>query len=234
MNKHVLLVALLGALCGSAQAASFVGGGFESGTLSGWTQDGGYWSGGSYTPSGQPNNSVVAAGFDPITGLSTTRYGSYAARVNDSYQDYSFSTISQSVLNYDSTSINFSWAAVLESSHGATDSDNFTLMVVDNTTNTTLYNAQYNSATNGSIFSAAGSWFYTQWQDVSLAVTQGNDYTITLLASDCPYGGHAGYVYLDGFSSVQGGPGDGDVPEPASLALAGLGLLGLFAARRKA
>jgi len=61
----------------------------------------------------------------------------------------------------------------------------------------------------------------------------GHDLTLSLLASDCPYGGHAGYVYLDGFAPTIQPPGPNPTPEPATLALLGLGLAGLGAARRR-
>src|SRR4051812_8456023 len=117
MNKKVLVLAVLGALAGTAQAASFIGGGFESGTLNGWSENGGTVTApaavNQYTYTGTPNNTVVGVGVDAITGLSTVKYGNYAAKINDAQPYQSFSTISQSVLNYDSNSINFSWAAVL-------------------------------------------------------------------------------------------------------------------------
>ncbi|MDT9001959.1 PEP-CTERM sorting domain-containing protein [Paucibacter sp. APW11] len=245
-TQIALSVALLAA--GAAHAGSFNNGGFESGDLTGWTTGAGYWNTANmadltpanYLPGGAYYNAAYGVhditnvgGVDAITGLSTVRYGNHAVRTNNAVNNYSVSLIQQKVTNYSGTSINFSWAAVLQASHGATDSDNFTITLTDNTTNSVLTTISYNSATNGAIFSQTGSWFYTKWIDETINVTAGHDYTLSLLAADCPYGGHAGYVYLDGFGTVSGGPGDTTLPEPASLALVGLALAGVGLSRRR-
>lgn len=221
-----------------AQAGSFVNGGFEDGNFNGWTQGAGWWNGGwpldpsSYLPGGANydiganRSAVVPLGPDPTVGnlLNTVYNGSYAARVNDWYSDSSVSVISQTVTNYTDSHIYFAWAAVLEASHGAIDSDNFTLKLTDNTTGLELYNVTYDSYNNGAIFHPFNDWFYTDWQveDLDVSGLQGDTFTLTLLGSDCPYGGHAGYVYLDGFGGAPPPPG---VPEPGTLAMVGSGLV---------
>ncbi|MGH9582625.1 MAG: hypothetical protein ACRD4O_06800, partial [Bryobacteraceae bacterium] len=86
--------------------------------------------------------------------------------MNDSNPDYSVSVISQTVKNYSDSNIYFAWAAVLESSHGPTDSDVFQLFLTDDTKGSTLYNVTYNSATapSGLFTQSRSSWFYTDWQ----------------------------------------------------------------------
>ena len=82
----------------------------------------------------------------------------------------------------------------------------------------------------------SGSGWVTESIDLTTAGAGGtsivgDSLTLSLLASDCPYGGHAGYVYLDGFGAVA--PPPGPVPEPEIMAMLAFGALGLATIRRR-
>jgi hypothetical protein len=256
------------AIAGSAHAAGFTNGDFETGDFTGWTQGSGYWGygyGGTYAPYGTgagqyftgpggnltpdlfvPGGTYYNAsagvftitnpGGDPNTGgaLNMVYSGNHSAKLNDNNNNYSVSVIKQTVANYTDTNVYFAWAAVLEGSHGLTDSDNFTLTLTDDTKGITLYSASYSSASaaGSSLFNDYFGNYYTDWQVQNLDVSAytGDTFTLELLGADCPYGGHWGYVYLDGFGSAPPTPG---VPEPASMALLGVGLLGAGIVHRR-
>jgi len=253
------LAAMLVFAVGHSEADVFVNGGFENGNSTGWTGGGGYWAGSPSSPvpvsnynGGSPNNSIVTMGVDPIVGGSTVYSGNYAVRLNDSYPGNSVSTLRQSVTNYTANDIYFAWKAVLQDSHGLYDSDYFSLAIHDDTTNADVVSRSYSSA--GTIGAGASN---VQWRNVSDWKTSGwvvehidvaglglvgHSFTVTALASDCAYGGHAGYTYVDAFDQIttpksQSAPSESGVPEidPAGmgsvLALV-TGALGLLERRR--
>lgn len=250
MKNVLFLLASVIIFATSSWASTFVNGGFEDGATTGWTLGAGSWATTGYVWPINPDNylpsgsnydmsyyrgAVVTPGADPIVGAALNRVysGNYAYRANDQYDsyDYSLGVIKQSVSNYDGDHIYFAWAAVLQASHGATDSDNFTIQLIDDTTHAIVYSKQYSSYTAPGVFTNAGNgWYYTPWQVESIAVTQGDSFTLELLAADCAWGGHAGYAYLDGFGVAPPVP---TVPEPSTVALLGLGLAGIAMARKR-
>lgn len=115
------------------------------------------------------------------------------------------SWISQTVTNYGSSTINFAWSAVLDDGgHSPDEQAHFYIQIVDVTSggSTVIHTTSYNASSPNIFTQAPSGALYSGWQSESIAVTQGNDYKITLLAADCSQGGHWGYVYLDGFGLV--------------------------------
>ncbi len=186
---------------------------------------------------------MVGIGKDSITGANTVYNGNHSVRVNDANNDYSVSTISQSVTNYTNKKIFFQWNAVLQSSHGLTDSDYFSVTLRDDTTGVDIMSRSYSSAgaigsgASGVTWTPFSDWFTSGWQletiDLVTLAAVGHDFTLSMLLSDCPYGGHAGYAYLDGFGGQIVPEGPSNVPVPAAAWLFGSGLIGLIGRRRK-
>ncbi len=248
MTQLAVLISML--TSGSAYAATFTNGGFEDGNLNGWTQGGGSWHGSATLPTasayvgGPANNTIVAKGStDPITGATTVYNGNYAVRVNDSNPGYGVSTISQSVTNYNDNNIYFQWNAVLEASHGLTDSDYFSITLRDDTTGVDIVSRSYSSAgsigagTSGVTWKPYTNWFSSGWQTESIDLAAlnavGHNFTLSMLLSDCAHGAHAGYAYLDGFGGTIVDPGTSNVPVPAAVWLFSSALAGLVGFRKK-
>lgn len=184
--------------------------GFESGDTSGWTTCGGYWSSGNFpVPESECNGpanlaTIMSGGNDPITGVPTVFAGNHSLRLNNSSGGNDITGLSQTVTNYSGNKLYYAWNAVLEPSHGANDSPSFIIKVVDQTTNTVVTNIAYSaySAQNSTIFRQAGYFVTTDWKVEDIDTTNGHDYRLVFIAVDCYYGGHAGYVYVDGFGNV--------------------------------
>lgn len=244
----------------AANASAFVNGSFESGNASGWTVGGGYRYGvfnplnpADFLPGGtyydpsvaSSHSSIISAGtVDPRESLlgSTVYSGKYSWRVEDTDIGGYASVISQTVMNYTDPDIFFAWKSVLLGAHGASDAATMVISLVDLTTSTELIRREYNAASDGGgvdprfSYDSGTTNFYTPaWQIEHLSIgpgLAGHDFMLSVLGSDCEQTGHWGYVYLDGFGNVVP-PNNPGVPEPASLALAGAGLLGLAGLRRR-
>jgi PEP-CTERM motif len=256
--KKVLALAASLMFCGSASAASFLNGGFEDGNLGSWEKGGrsranvvnSALSAAYFLAGTSSQVSVVGPGNDPNVGanLQTVFAGNYSARVGDAIDGGFGGAIAQTVVNYTASTLNFSWAAVVEPAHTLSDAPIFGVKVIDVTASNAVIYSESFLAANGS--STAGlfkqstvnsSLLYAPWQSVSVNTISGNTYRIELFAADCEPTAHLGYAYLDGFGSVTGGGGDngntggtdGTVPVPGSVALLALGLVGVALRRKK-
>jgi hypothetical protein len=252
MNKTAIALAVASALASPAFAASFVNGGFETGDTTGWDVSNTAYRASvdntTLTPAwvyandgSTMHSSIISAGtIDPNVGAafgSTVYSGANSMRVEDIVIGGYASAIQQTVANYTDQFIYFAWKAVLEGAHSASNAATMKLVLRDETTGTDLITRQYNAASGGGGVDARwtllnGNYYTANWQIETLDVSalSGNTFTLSVLASDCQPTGHFGYVYLDGFGAVIPPT---TVPEPGSLALLGLGMVGLLATSRR-
>jgi hypothetical protein len=232
-------------LVSSAAFADFTNGGFEDGNFNGWAKDGGWWNG-TYHNTGDPGKSaIVTSGMDFYTNnaLQKVAYGNYGARVNNYDDNYHFSTLKQQAV-WTANNIYFAWAAVLEEPgnyHGESVAPHFSITLKDVTTGLTLYSQAFNVYNAGSTGitwkngynDGYNQWKYNDWVIANLDTSGviGHTLELSVLASDCGWGGHGGYAYVDGFSQYLPPPPP-RVPLPPSVLLLGSGLVGLVGWRR--
>lgn len=247
MKKLILLIVSFLLIAASSAWADFTNGGFEDGSFNGWTRDGGSWYGGlNYNYNGDPGKSAIVSrsmGTDSYTNGNLSMvpnnpaYGDYAARVNNYDWNYHFSTLEQTQ-TWNADHIYFAWAAVLENPNHD-NAGHFSIELTDQTNGNTLYSKSfdyYSAATTPDVTWLDGitGWKYSPWTtvDIDTSGVKGDILSLKVLASDCAYGGHGGYAYVDGFSQYLP-PNPTSVPEPGTLLLLGSGLAGLGLFRRK-
>ncbi|MDO9220279.1 MAG: PEP-CTERM sorting domain-containing protein [Thiobacillus sp.] len=249
MKKKPLALAITLMVSGPAFSAAFVNGGFEDGNTSNWSVGTVSRTGNlstlvpsSYLNGATGRSAIVTPGLDPIIGASMANRvysGNYAYRVEDTTSGGYLSVISQTVTNYTESNIFFAWMAVLEGAHSAEQAAGMKIQLTDLTTNTDIisriYSAEFSAVDNRFSLDNSGYYYTPVWQIEQLSIDQslqGHDFRLTVLATDCDPTAHTGYVYLDGFGA-QLPPVDNGVPEPATLALLGLGVLGMGITRRR-
>jgi hypothetical protein len=183
----------------------FTNPGFETGDWTGWAHETHTWyntTPGSFTP--EKSAIVNATDMDEIfTNVSKGYSGNYAARVNNYDWDYHISTASQTVTvpSVANPEVRFYWAAILEDPQHPPEAQPYVdVTVTDLDTNTVLYTKHFYS--NDPSYSGwiGSSWKMITWQPLvlNLGGSVGHQVKVTVTAADCGYGGHGGYVYLDG------------------------------------
>ena len=178
--------------------------GFETGDYAGWSHETHTWedpTAGSFLPE---KSEVVSAGSDEIIPVIQRVYhGNHSVRINNSDSRHHISSVSQSrvVPNLTNPTLEFYWAAVLaDPKHHYEYQPYIEIEVVNETTGNTLYYQHFYS--NDPAYSGwldYGNWKGIPWQKtiVNVESSIGDTIRLKVLAADCGYGGHGGYVYLD-------------------------------------
>ncbi|HRG16673.1 MAG TPA: hypothetical protein PLB00_11790 [Pseudomonadota bacterium] len=256
------------ALCVASLAqAQFQNGGFEQGDLSGWTIGGGSNPGLAGTPpftAASIQISGSAPGPATVVGEITdanapeivlARIGQHTAKINDENTGALVTTLKQTVqvtaADIDPADglphIRFAYAPVMDDpGHSPEQQPYFYVAIRRVSDNSVLFEKiAYSGQPDANFLNGTGNWKYLPFQDVDAVLPAnavGESIELTVIAADCSLGGHAGYVYVDGFGSAPLPPAAGTagpkVPVPMlprqGLILLASALLfaGLLAMRR--
>jgi hypothetical protein len=252
-----LAVALVLAIAGGPAHAVFINGGFEQNSFQGWTLGGGSnpglagnppFTGASIQINGStpgPASIVGQGSTDPrAPQILLPRVGSFTAKINDEATGARITTLRQTDVltsaDIDPADglphLRFAFAPVLDDpSHQPQEQPYFYVAVRNSADNTVLFEQfAYSGQPGVNFLNDVGNWRYLPFQNVDAVLPAsaiGQAIELTTIAADCSLGGHAGYVYIDGFGSAPvGGP---TPPRPAmpvpALDRTGLLLLALVA-----
>ena len=161
----------------------------------------------SFNTTTDPNFTLMTSGTDPYGGFPCVFSGGTSLRIGDvaTYETYNAATIEQTfTVTTSNSSFTYNYAVVLQDG-GSGHTDNiqpyFKIGVYDQSGNE-ISCGMYLVVAPGSGFTLAPGYtdiYYKPWTTVSVNLSSylGQNVTIRILASDCSWGAHFGYAYLD-------------------------------------
>ncbi|MDD5153066.1 MAG: PEP-CTERM sorting domain-containing protein [Desulfovibrionales bacterium] len=264
MKKKYLVHALLVAcslLVSSSAHALFTNGGFELGNYTGWTVTYGNvytnitsspdWSEPNtwsrwYTGAPYPVAQIVTASMTyPGQTIDVNPYnGTYMAYINDIGGDYDATRLTQTATiaaDDIGDTLYVNWGAMLvDPQHPQGEQPYFHIDVLKNGSVIDSFSADATDAASSG-WAIAGSDGYSplyykagQYTYNLSGFNVSDTITVDMFVTDCGYGGHGGYAFLDGIGTEYVPPPPGTVvPEPCTMILFGTGIAGAAGFLRK-
>ena len=235
-------------------SALFVNGGFETGTTTGWTVEKGHttssnavnWASSGWGTGSGRADVIDSSGAMAGQSLDVDPYnGNYMVRINDIRGGYDATKISQTdAIDQqdidDGATLYVNWGAMLiepSNTHpnGQQPFFSINLLVNGSTVNSFQADATAHSTDPSWVnagYDGGNLWYkHDTWSFDLSTYSLGDTVTLEMYVSDCNWSGHGGYAFLDGIGTTYQPPND--VPEPSTVLLMGMGIVGLLGCSRK-